>query len=121
MPAEVSAIMSEAFGEPELLFAVPEHKTAPPGVTRESQSDDLTVVRHPAWLAVYTIEGKVDEKFSPTVGSWRLNASPGKAERLAHAPRFRAKCSIADRNLECDPIALEVEVIALRTAILKLA
>ena len=84
IPPEVSAIMSEAFGTPELLFAVPEHKTLLPGGTRESQSDVLALVRHPGGLATYTIEGKVDEPFGPTVGVWLVDASPGKTERLAH-------------------------------------
>ena len=84
IPPEVAAIMSEAFGSPDLLFAVPEHKTMLPGGTRESQSDVLALVRHPGGLACYTIEGKVDEPFGPTVGEWSINASPGKIERLAH-------------------------------------
>lgn len=84
IPPEVAVIMSEAFGKPELLFAVPEHKTLLPGGTRESQSDVLALVRHPGGLATYTIEGKVDEPFGPTVGEWSVDASPGKIERLAH-------------------------------------
>ncbi|OYY75724.1 MAG: hypothetical protein B7Y43_18365 [Sphingomonas sp. 28-62-20] len=84
IPPEVAAIMSDAFGQPDLLFAVPEHKTLLPGGTRESQSDVLALVRHPGGLACYTIEGKVDEPFGPTVGEWSVDASPGKIERLAH-------------------------------------
>lgn len=84
IPPEVAAIMSEAFATPELLFAVPEHKTLLPGGTRESQTDVLALVRHPGGLATYTIEGKVDEPFGPTVGEWLVDASPGKVERLAH-------------------------------------
>ena len=37
--AEVSAVMSEAFGQPHLLFTVPEHKTVLPVGRRGSQSD----------------------------------------------------------------------------------
>ncbi len=84
IPLEVAAVMSDAFGQPDLLFAVPEHKTLLPGGTRESQSDVLALVRHPGGLACYTIEGKVDEPFGPTVGEWSVDASPGKIERLAH-------------------------------------
>lgn len=84
LPPEVAAIMSDAFGSPELLFAVPEHKTMLPGGTRESQSDVLALVRHPIGLACFTIEGKVDEPFGPTVGEWSAAASPGKVERLAY-------------------------------------
>jgi len=84
MPPEVSDLMVKAFGPAELLFAVPEHKTALPGGTRESQSDVFALVRHTAGLAAYTIEGKVDEPFGPTVGEWSASASPGKVERLDH-------------------------------------
>lgn len=84
IPPEVAAIMSEAFGRSDLLFAVPEHKTTLPGGGRESQSDVFALVRHPGGLACYTIEGKVDEPFGPTVGEWSVGASPGKIERLAH-------------------------------------
>ena len=84
IPPEVAAIMEQAFGSPQLLFAVPEHKTGLPGGTRESQSDVLALVRHPAGLATYTIEGKVDEPFGPTAEEWSANASPGKVERLDH-------------------------------------
>lgn len=84
IPPEVAAIMAEAFGKPDLLFAVPEHKTMLPGGTRESQSDVFALVRHPGGLATFTIEGKVDEPFGPTVGEWSMKASPGKIERLSH-------------------------------------
>lgn len=83
IPDEVAEIMRSGFGDPELLFAVPEHKTALPGGQRESQSDILAVVRHEGGLATYTIEGKVDEAFGDLVGDWSKNASSGKAERLA--------------------------------------
>ena len=64
IPPEVGALMVKAFGLADLLFAVPEHKTALPGGTRESQSDVFALVRHAAGLATYTIEGKVDEPFA---------------------------------------------------------
>lgn len=83
IPQEVEALMVEAFGPANLLFAVPEHKTALPGGSRESQSDVFALVRHPVGLATYTIEGKVDEPFGPTVGEWMAKPSAGKAERLA--------------------------------------
>lgn len=84
IPAEVAVLMSAAFGQPELLFAVPEHKTMLPGGTRESQSDVLALVRHEGGLATYTIEGKVDEPFGETVAEWSRAASPGKQERLSY-------------------------------------
>lgn len=83
-PVEVADLMTQAFGPGELLFAVPEHKTALPGGERKSQSDVFALVRHDAGLATYTIEGKVDEPFGPTVGEWSVNASPGKIERLEY-------------------------------------
>ena len=82
LPPEVEALMSSAFGPAELLFAIPEHKTALPGGGRESQSDVFALVRHEEGLATYTIEGKVDEPFGPTVEEWLVGASPGKQERL---------------------------------------
>lgn len=84
IPPEVAGIMEAAFGSVEFLLAVPEHKTMLPGGTRESQSDIFTLIRHPAGLATYTIEGKVEEPFGPTVGEWSVAASPGKTERLSY-------------------------------------
>ncbi|XUU60276.1 DUF6946 family protein [Erythrobacter sp. HA6-11] len=83
IPPEVEKVMTEGFGAAELLMAVPERKTALPGGTRESQSDVFALVRHPSGLATYTIEGKVDEAFGPTVGDWGASPSVGKTERLA--------------------------------------
>lgn len=84
IPGEVAAIMAGGFGTPELLFAVPEHKTPLPGGSRDSQSDIFALVRHPDGLATYTIEGKVDEQFGETVGEWSRNASAGRIERLSY-------------------------------------
>ncbi len=83
IPPEVESIMVKGFGTADLLFAVPERKTALPGGSRESQSDVFALVRHPGGLATYTIEGKVDEPFGPTVGEWGASPSAGKTERLA--------------------------------------
>lgn len=82
LPPEIRDLMSAAFGPGELLFAIPEHKTSLPGGKRESQSDIFALVRHHSGLGCYTIEGKVDEPFGPTVAEWLINASPGKLERL---------------------------------------
>jgi hypothetical protein len=84
IPREVAEIMAVGFGSPELLFAVPEHKTSLPGGTRESQSDILALVRHEAGLATYTIEGKVEEAFGDTVADWSRKPSDGKIERLTY-------------------------------------
>lgn len=96
IPDEVAELMAGAFGTPELLLAIPEHKTPLPGGTTESQSDILAIVRHPDGLATYTIEGKVDEPFGQLVGEWQAQASPGKAERLSYL------CSILGLS-ECPP------------------
>lgn len=82
LPPEVEVLMAGAFGPATLLLAIPEHKTALPGRGRESQSDVFALVRHEAGVATYTIEGKVDEPFGPTVEEWLVEASPGKQERL---------------------------------------
>lgn len=82
LPPEIADLTSAAFGPGELLFAIPEYKTALPGGRRESQSDVFALVRHQAGLATYAIEGKVDEPFGPTVGEWLVDASAGKRERL---------------------------------------
>lgn len=84
LPTEIETLMSSAFGQCELLFAIPEHKTPLPGGRRESQSDVFALVRHSSGLATYTIEGKVDEPFGPTVEEWLFDASLGKLERLRH-------------------------------------
>lgn len=84
IPPEVAEIMAGGFGRPELLFAVPEHKTSLPGGTRESQSDILALVRHEAGLATYAIEGKVEEAFGDTVADWSRKPSDGKIERLSY-------------------------------------
>lgn len=84
LPPEVASLMIAAFGPCELLFAIPEHKTALPGGQRESQSDVFALVRHSTGLGTYTIEGKVDEPFGPTVGEWSVDASSGKIERLEY-------------------------------------
>lgn len=84
IPGEVAAIMAGGFGTPELLFAVPEHKTPLPGGNRDSQSDIFALVRHPDGLTTYTIEGKVDEPFGETVGEWSRDASAGRIERLSY-------------------------------------
>lgn len=81
-PPEVQELISAAFGPAELLFAIPEHKTPLAGGARESQSDIFVLARHHSGLATYTIEGKVDEAFGPTVGEWLVDASAGKLERL---------------------------------------
>lgn len=82
-PSEVLDLMEEAFGPGEYLLGIPEYKTPLPGGSRQSQSDVFVLMRHEAGLAAYTIEGKVDEPFGPTVGEWSTNLTSGKRARLA--------------------------------------
>jgi hypothetical protein len=84
LPPEIEELTEAAFGPGELLFAIPEHKTPLPGGRRESQSDVFLLVRHADGLGTYTIEGKVNEPFGPTVAEWLVSASPGKTERLRY-------------------------------------
>lgn len=84
LPPEIAKLTVQAFGPSELILAIPEHKTVLPGGRRESQADVFILVRHPQGLATYTIEGKVDEPFGPTVGEWMIEASAGKSERLRY-------------------------------------
>lgn len=84
LPAEIAAILNPVFGSVEPLITMPEHKTALPGGSRESQSDVFTVLRHVRGLVACTIEGKVNEPFGPTVAQQMADASPGKVERLSY-------------------------------------
>lgn len=84
LPPEVAQVMVDGFGQAQLLFAVPEHKTPLPGGQRESQSDILALVRHDRGLTTYTIEGKVEEAFGDTVSDWNRTPTAGKVERLGH-------------------------------------
>jgi hypothetical protein len=70
-------------GSPELLLAIPEHKVALPGGTRESQCDVFALVRGANQVVSVAVEAKVDEPFAEPVVEWLKDASPGKQERLA--------------------------------------
>ena len=83
LPPEIDESLQLVAGPIELLFALPEHKTALPGGRRDSQSDVFALLRSSAGLIAGTIEGKVDEPFGPTLAEWLDAASPGKVERLA--------------------------------------
>ena len=82
LPAEISAALEAVVTAPQLLLALPEHKTALPGGRRESQSDVFALIRSREHLIAATVEGKVDEAFGPTVAEWIKEASPGKRVRL---------------------------------------
>ena len=83
-PPEVQRLLTLAFGPTELLFAIPEHKTALPGGSRESQSDVFAIGRHATGLITCTIEGKVDEPFGPTVAKQMAGASAGQTVRMEY-------------------------------------
>lgn len=79
LPPEVSALFP---GSPELLLAIPEHKTPLPGGRRETQCDVFALMKCDGDTYAVAIEGKVDEPFGPTVGEWLVDASPGKRQRI---------------------------------------
>jgi hypothetical protein len=82
VPPEIVALLEPHVGKIEPLIIVPEHKTALPGGTRESQSDVFMLARHANGTVACTIEGKVDEPFGPTVQEQMAKESKGKRERL---------------------------------------
>ncbi len=79
LPQEIAALIG---GSPELLLAIPEHKVALPGGSRESQCDVFALVKTAEGTMAVAVEAKVNEPFGPTVGEWLKNASAGKVERL---------------------------------------
>jgi len=83
-PPEIADLMEQAFGSCELLFAVPEHKTALPGGEDQCMTLTCALVRIKVGLSTSTIEGKGNGPFGPTVGEWSVNASSGKNERLKY-------------------------------------
>lgn len=84
LPPEIAAALASKFTAPELLLAIPEHKTPLPGGRRESQSDLLALIRSSQGLVAATIEGKVDEPFGPTVAEWDPAATPGRTVRFQY-------------------------------------
>ncbi len=85
-PPEVSKALGQTT-EPLLaslrpLLAVPEFKVPLPGGGRASQNDIFVLARSLAGPVCIMVEGKVNESFGPTLDEWRIDASPGKDERL---------------------------------------
>jgi hypothetical protein len=85
-PAEVSRTLAQTT-EPLLanmtpLLAVPEFKVPLPGGSRASQNDVFVLARSSAGPICLMVEGKVNESFGPTLDEWRIDASPGKRDRL---------------------------------------
>ena len=79
LPQEIAELIG---GSPELLLAIPEHKVALPGGSRDSQCDVFALVKASEDTIAVSIEAKVNEPFGPTVGEWLKDASTGKIERL---------------------------------------
>ena len=79
VPPEIAEILGP---DVELLLAIPEHKVALPGGSRESQCDIFALVRRGEQVCSVAVEAKVNETFGPTVGEWLSNASAGKLTRL---------------------------------------
>lgn len=85
-PPAVREALKKADAHPvqaaEFVMAIPEHQVDLPGGTRASQTDLLVIARTPRGAMAIAVEGKVDESFGPLVKEWRVDASPGKNERL---------------------------------------
>jgi hypothetical protein len=64
------------------VLAVPEFKVPLPGGIRPSQNDLFVLARGSKGPISVMVEGKVRESFGPTLGEWRIDASPGKISRL---------------------------------------
>jgi Domain of unknown function (DUF6946) len=73
-----------AIHELELLLAIPEYKVdLPPEGGRPSQNDLFILARaSDGKQVVIMVEGKVSETFGPTLGTWLMECTPGKLERL---------------------------------------
>jgi hypothetical protein len=72
----------EALAEIEPLLVLPEYQTSLPGGRRPSQTDVFVLAKARGGLVAIAVEGKVEEPFGPTVGEWKAEPTPGKAERL---------------------------------------
>jgi len=85
LPAKVRAAFlgSMRFRDFEMLLGIPELQVDLPGGRRPSQTDLWVLGRVSNGLVSVAVEGKVAEPFGPTIGEWRVDASPGKAERLS--------------------------------------
>lgn len=86
-PPEVAQAL-RAIADPLLesltpILAVPEFKVPLPGGQRPSQNDIFILARSRSGPVSIMVEGKVNESFGPVLDEWRIEASPGKDERLA--------------------------------------
>jgi hypothetical protein len=64
------------------VLATPEFKVPIPGGGHPSENDVFVVGKSSAGPVCIMVEGKVNESFGPTLAEWKVNASPGKLERL---------------------------------------
>lgn len=94
LPPEIARLFDP---EPELLFAVPEHKVALPGGARESQCDVFALIRSGTRPIATAIEAKVNEPFGDTVDTWYASPTSGRTERLS------ALCAWLGLPFPCDP------------------
>lgn len=79
LPPEISALFES---DPELIFAVPEHKVPLPGGRRDSQCDVFALLRAQDQTVALAVEAKVNEPFDRTLGDWLADGSEGKKQRL---------------------------------------
>lgn len=63
IPEEIEVLLDHAFGIPELLFAVAEHKVPLPGWNKDSQNDLWGLVKTESGTVSLAIEAKVNEGF----------------------------------------------------------
>lgn len=79
LPKEIAELLGN---NAELLLAIPEHKVALPGGSRESQCDVFALLRTGEKTLSLSVEGKVNEAFGPTIGEWMSTPTKGKIVRL---------------------------------------
>ncbi|MFN2624368.1 MAG: hypothetical protein ABR611_16175, partial [Chthoniobacterales bacterium] len=84
LPSEIRDLLLSAqhpaLTVPELLLAIPEYQLRLPGGDRPTQTDVFALVRGSGGLAACAVEGKVDEKFGPTIEEKRTE---GASDRIA--------------------------------------
>lgn len=92
LPPEVLQVLGDtrlpSLASLELLAAFPEWETRLPGGDRPSCTDVMAIARNEEGLTVIAVEAKVGERFGPTVGEKRLEATKGQSERLDYLERL---------------------------------
>jgi hypothetical protein len=94
LPREIARLFDP---EPELLFAIPEHKVPLPGGTRDSQCDVFALIRSGTRTIATAIEAKVNEPFGETIETWYQSPTKGRKDRLS------ALCAWLGLPFPCDP------------------